>query len=162
MKSSVLKLVGVLLFCSALSCVTESDEIDRQYQIENVSGFDVTITFFDTFTDESFEVTINNGQVYNGDLLTYTSGNPQLNKSESFFPSEAYKKSDSLEIVFNNEKYITAFITFMTPTEATFSEPKERNLFRHGSYRKQDNEFFIFTISEEDYQAAQPCNGVCD
>ena len=148
MKSTIIKLF-LSLVCAfyVVSCVTEALEIDRQYQIANMTEFDVRIKFYDSFSGNTYKVELKTNEVYNGDLLNYRSGNVQLDDGDSFFPSSAYKSSDSLTIFFDESKYALKYFTLSSPTKAIFSDPLERNPFRHGSYKKLKNEVFLFEIT---------------
>ena len=145
------------------SCgVTEADEFNRQYQITNTSDYHLTLIFFNTFSNTSFEVQLLEEEIYNGDLLTYRSGNPQLSTTNSFYPSSAYEMSDSLLIIFDNAKKLGVYYTLTSSTEALFSNPLERNLFRHGSYENNGNDSFNFKITNDDYGNAEDCEGNCE
>ncbi len=163
MRYAIIKSALLLLsMLNMVGCVTESLEIDRQYQIANKSQHPIRIRFHDTFREISFEVALEVNEVYNGDVLTYRSGNDQLDDKDSFFPSSAYGNSDSLTIFFNDTKYVNKYFTLTSPTKALFSEPSVRNPFRHGSYKRAKNEEFLFEITEEDYELAISCEGPCD
>mgnify|MGYP000037857964 CR=1 FL=1 len=43
-----------------------------------------------------------------------------------------------------------------------FSNPTDRNLFRHGSYQELKNEEFQFEITQQDYENAEDCDENCD
>lgn len=153
---------AILISFLLLGCVTEALEIDRQYQISNMTQFDVRIKFFDSFNGSTYEIELKSNEVYKGDVLTYRSGNVQLDDKDSFYPASAYRDSDSLVVFFDESKYAIRSFTLTSPTEAMFSDPEERNPFRHGSYRKLKNEEFLFEITKEDYDLATACDGSCE
>ena len=162
MKNISLILVSIFSIFLIVSCVTEAEEIDRQYQILNMSKVDVMIKFYNTYKNESFEITLSNNETYLPDILTYRSGNAQLSDQNSYYPSGAYQDSDSLVLIFNNEKLITNYYEAETAFKYLFSEPINRNIFRHGNYVQIQKEVFQFTITEQDYENAEECNGNCE
>lgn len=164
MKNIIFNLTAYLLLFSIESCTTEAEEIDRQYQLINTSEVDIKIKFYNTFSNTStlFETQIEPNGIFLGDILTYRSGNDQLNEENSFYPSSAYKNSDSLVVIFDEIKQITLYYTPVSSTSVSFSEPINRNLFRHGNYEKIENERFQFKIIQQDYENAEDCNGNCE
>jgi hypothetical protein len=67
--------------------------------------------------------------------------------------------SDSVVIIFNDQRKLSTFL--ISDVAGTFSEPKFRNIFRHGNYEAIGNDKFLFKITEEDYENAIPCDGDC-
>ncbi|MGB0769173.1 MAG: hypothetical protein ACPGPB_00305 [Flavobacteriaceae bacterium] len=164
MKNIVFNLMVLVLIFSIKSCgITEAGEINRQYQLMNASGVDIKITFYNTFSNTSFEAQIDKNGIFLGNVLTYRSGNDQWNYPNTHFPSSAFNKSDSLKIVFGNSKYLTCKYTVGDhPYEDVFSSPVGRNLFRNGNYEEIEKEKFQFKITQQDYDNAADCNGNCD
>lgn len=162
MKKTILNLLLFISFLSIESCTTEDEEINRQYQLMNASDTTIKIKFYNTFSNTSFETEVEPEDVFLGDVLIYRSGNDQWNDENSVFPSSAYKNSDSLVVIFDEKLYLTLFYTAKTSTSYSYSEPIDRNIFRHGNYEEIERENFQFKITQQDYENAEPCNGNCD
>ncbi len=162
MKNIVLNLTLLISIFFIESCVPEAVEIDRQYQLINKSETNIRIKFFNTFSNDLYVIQLSKDVVYLGDVLTYRSGNTQLNENNSSFPTRALKDSDSLKMIFDNTKYLISKYTSGVSAENAFSSPINRNLFRHGNYEEIEKERFQFKITQQDYENAEDCNGNCD
>ncbi|WGH74545.1 hypothetical protein P8625_10620 [Tenacibaculum tangerinum] len=150
---------GILLtFLSVLGCTdNEVDMNRRDYTIKNETGYLVNISFYSRTNgtlnyDSPKTLESNGGQITN-----------KVELSIEFDDSEDYPKlafsSDSVKVIFNNEKIYTNVFNSMTNT---FSEPINRNLFKHSNYENLGNEQYLFKITQEDYENAQPCNENCN
>ncbi|RAJ12163.1 hypothetical protein [Olleya aquimaris] len=143
------------------SCWPEAREINRQYQIKNNSTVELQIRFFNTFDDTFFDINILENEIYNGDVLTYTTGNDQWFEDNGSFPRRAYFDCDSLKIIFSNSKFITYDYTSGLWDSSAFSLPLNRHPLRHGNYSEVQKEVFQFIITEYDFNNATPCDGDC-
>jgi len=163
MKKIAFKLV-IIIFTSFIikSCLVEAREIERRYQIINDSQSDIRIKFFNTYSGDSLEVEIQKNEIYLGELLIHRSGNPQLSRDNSFYPSSAFNRSDSSVIIFDNKRISSKSYTMTTPRKAAFSEPLDRNIFRHKNYEHIGDGNYVFVIIESDYLDAVECNGECN
>ena len=167
MKTLIFRLL-IILTCPFIigGClgIVEAGIFHRQYQIMNNSESNIKIKFFDTFSNDSSEIEIGENKLYKGNLLEYREGNhPQLSENNSFFPNRAYKDADSLVIIFDNIKLLSQYYRHTSPFEVSFSNPKDRNLFKHGNYERLGKEdIFQFTITQQDYENAEDCNGNCE
>lgn len=163
MKNIIFNLIVFISIFFIKSCIPEAEEIKRQYQLMNASEKSVKITFYNTFSNTSFETQIDKSHIFLGDVLTYRSGNAQWNYPNISFPASAFKNTDSLKIIFNESKYsIYKYSAGDHPYEDVFSTPLDRNLFRNGNYVNIGNDAFQYTITQQDYENAKPCSGNCD
>jgi hypothetical protein len=152
----ILLLIPLFLF---YNCGPEANKFKRTYLIENSFNGTVKLKFYDRRTGESrtrkSKVLTGNQQQLEG---TIEQSNPFDNSNNNHIVSAVYG-ADSLRIIFDKKKVITQ--VFFTSSE-TFSEPLNKNVFRHENYEAIGNEKFLFKITEEDYQNATPCDGDCE
>jgi len=138
----------------------------REYQIKNESGKDLILKFLHRTVDTlEFKVNLENKAIYVGGVLKHNDASEiRLSDPESFYPSMAFHSrglgSDSLVVLFNKERYSLKWIKDDPP--ASFSKPIDRNPFRHGNYEEVKTGVFQFSISEQDYENAEDCNGDCE
>lgn len=155
----------LLLFIVFIAgCGPEAPEIDRRYQILNLSNTIIKIKFYDSFSYSLLlaETQLKTGDLFEGDFLVRKAGNPQLSYPDSNYPSRAFRGSDSLVIIFNDQAYHTQRFYATAPTSSSYSQPIDRNIFRHGNYTEVEKEKFQFEISQKDYENAEDCNGSCE
>jgi hypothetical protein len=150
--------ISASIFLSVLGCTDNEVEMKRRdYTIQNNTDFSVKIEFYNvsdgTLNNQTSDILNNNGS----QLANKVEQDQPFTNSEDV-PIFAHV-SDSVRIIFNNEKfYINTFNTFSD----TFSEPINRNIFRHSNYENLGNERYLFKITQEDYENAEDCNGNCD
>ena len=148
-------IIVCLIICS--NCVTESKMYPRQYSIKNESSNNIRLKFYLTFTSVQLvdEIFILNDGVFEGEIIEFDQPH---STNEEYLINTAFKASDSLVIIYNNEKRSIYSVDF----NGNFSNPINRNPFRFGNYKNLGNDDFQFTIMEEDYNNAEDCNGNCD
>ena len=140
-----------------MNCVTEPRVYNRQYSIKNISGTQVKLKFYRVSSNELIsEVILSSSQVYNGENLE--TDQPPSNYPDSFEPVTSYPSS-FIEIIYNSERK-KAYR--WNDNGVLFSEPINRNPFRHGNYENIGGDHFQYTITQEDYNNAEDCNGNCD
>ena len=121
--------------------------------VRNESGVNVKVRSFNTNSPDKSEVvdifTFENNEEVS---KTYEDGLPPKGYFYSdFFRNPGSSSVDSIQIIFNNEK----FLSYNSET----NDPKERNPLDLSIYRNT-YELFIFTV--EDYKNAVDCNGNCE
>ncbi len=140
----ILILVSIFLY----GCPSDDNYNDRYYTMENQSNHSLLIKFYNKGNLLDF-ITTNlseNGDQYKGSF-TYD------NLSDKFgLPSRAYRSTDSIVIDFDNIKRQIYTIDFLN---RTFSEPINRNVYRHENYEDLGKDRFLFKITEEDYNNAE-------
>lgn len=150
------KIIYFLLIFTISSCVKESKTYKRQYSIKNESNQNVKLKFYLAHNNEIVtNVVLNHLDSYLGTELEFS--NP-LSNDDNYYVNSTYKGSDSIEIIYNNQRKSI----FIIEVDATFSEPINRNIFRHGNYTDLGNDFYEFIITDEDYNNAEDCNGDCE
>ena len=150
------------LFIILLSCgVTESPLVSRTYSIENSTNFSVNIKFYFAVNDSLvLSSSLPAGAKFQGDELVARS--PIPTDSDYDGPRiSAFNLSDSTVILFDNSKKIVQQ-SFVTEGIRNYSQPLDRNIFRHGSYEDIGNDEFLFTITQEDFERAEDCGGPCE
>jgi hypothetical protein len=154
MKKILIISTTIILFSN---CVTESKMYPRQYSIKNESSQNVKLKFYLTFTNVELidEVAIFNNESFKSELIEFSKPH---SVDENYLINTAFKGSDSLVIIYDNSKRSIYSVDFY----GNFSEPIDRNLFRFGNYEDLGNDEFQFTITQEDYNNAEDCNGNCD
>lgn len=134
-----------LLFLMMLSC-TDSSTTTRNYRIINGTTHAVELRFYKATLanqERSFvfkEEIEGEGLILERILKTYA--------LETNSPIEAYK-ADSIALVFNNERL----------EGHTFSNPAGNSMLTN---YKRNGEQFTYTITEENYSNATPCDGPCN
>lgn len=141
-----------------LSCVKESRMYSRQYSLKNETNQNIKLKFYFKYNEQLVYgeiIKLNDTEVFNGGFLE----TDQPHSNDVDYPINTFKASDSVVIIFNNEK---RNIMFLQNGDNIFSTPIDRNVFRHGNYVNMGGNNFQFTITEEDYNNAEDCNGDCD
>jgi hypothetical protein len=143
------KIIFILIASIFLfGCPSDSDFYTRYYSIENNSNHSLSIRFYiNNVLIEHLSTTFSN----NGERYTGQSSYGDIGIDVFSFPSSAYDSSDSIVIDFDNLKRQIYTIDFINQT---FSEPIERNIFRHENYEEIGNDRFLFKITEDDYNNA--------
>lgn len=152
------KIIIILLAIIVSSCgVTELKMYQRQYSLKNESGQIVKLKFYNQINSELIynDILLNNSSVFDGEVLET---DQPLSTDLNYPLINAFKTSDSLVIIYNNERKSTFIFDF----NGVLSLPIERNPFRHGNYTNLGNDQFQFTFTEEDYENAEDCGGNCD
>lgn len=142
------------------SCITESPRWERVYQIKNNSGYNVVIRSFENFNGTGMfdDIILLDNDVFVGSEVSGTNFDA-LNNLNSTRPSSSLNGSRFI-VVYNDEKKHRH--SFEIVNENTvFSDPVSRNLLRSGNYTDIGNNIYEFTLTEEDYNNAEPCNGDC-
>jgi hypothetical protein len=150
-------IITLTIFLSVLGCTNNEVEMNRRdYIIENNTGISTAIKFYsrvDGMLNNQTSKVLSNGHKLSEKVeLTI-----EFDNSEDY-PRLAYG-ADSIKIVFNNEKFI---INKYNTINSQFSEPINRNIFRHSNYENLGNERYLFKITQQDYENAEDCNGNCD
>lgn len=147
-----------LTILSFFSCVRESEMYQRQYSLKNESGQIVKLKFYLKYSNQLIfeeEIILSNNDVFNAENLEFSK---PLSNNVDYLVNTAYRASDSLIVVYDNQKKSTYTVDFY----GSFSTPLNRNLFRHGNYEYLGNDQFQFTFTEEDYENAEDCGGPCE
>ena len=154
----ILLLVVVSVFLSVFGCTDNEVEMSRRdYTIKNNTDLTADITFYDRI---SGKIILQSSKKLNpsdqlSEKVEQTSNFDDSDSNEIF---NAYL-GDSVRIVFSQVKYLS--YTFH-PYNNEFSEPINRNIFRHSNYEDLGNERYLFKITQQDYENAEDCNGNCD
>ena len=152
-----LLVIAVSVFLSVLGCTDNEVEMNRRdYIIENETEVNLSVKFYNKA----------NGTLNNQTSKDLSKGEQLSEKIEltiefdisEDYPSLAYS-SDSVRIVFNNEKFLTSKYNSIN---MVFSEPIGRNMFRHSNYENLGNERYLFKVTQQDYENAEDCNGNCN
>lgn len=140
----ILVLVSIFLF----GCTSDDNRFDRYYTIENQSNHSISLKFYreGIFLDYLTTTLPNTGDQYT------RTRSFQSNVANFKLPYRAYNSTDSLVIDFDNVKSQYYSIDILN---GTFSDPIERNVYRHENYENIGKERFLFKITEEDYNNAE-------
>lgn len=156
-----MKYLIVFFLAIATSCGPEAKMFDRQYILKNSSSMSLELQFF-----RQGEISLRfkfaqllDGEQLEGEVLE-RSGGPWSELSEDnniSLPATSFE-TDSVRIIFNNEKFIVHHINYVP---LAFS-PSVRNILKDTDYTSIGNDKFLFTISESDFDNAEDCNGNCN
>lgn len=161
MKASIKKVYLLIAISLLMSCdVIDEQTTDAKFTITNGTDTSINLNFlFEDNSTNNFSETLNPAQSYEGLTIESSVGgifdDPNKSVIGAFF-------ADSIEIIFNNERSTTYTYTGNGNENPTYSEPISRNLFRSGNYEEISEENFIYTITQEDYDNATPCDGLCE
>ena len=151
---------NLILFCLPLllnGCVREAKMYSTQYVIKNETSQVVKLNYYTTLNNTLLNnYIINTNEILEGPLSERGSTSP-LDYPDYTLAVTNLSDGDSLVVIFNNEKK-----TIMQTSLDGYSEPLNRNLFRHGNYEYLGNDQFQFTFTEEDYENAEDCGGPCE
>ncbi|MEP4743368.1 MAG: hypothetical protein ABJX94_01575 [Flavobacteriaceae bacterium] len=127
-----------------LSC-TDVGTLGRTYSIVNGTEEQVSLLFYDTQGDKPelvlSESLNGEGLIVERTLETYM--------RDQNTPEIAFK-ADSVSVIFNNER-----------AEAHYQLIPDRSIIL-GDYEVKSNISFIYTITQENYDNAIPCDGSCN
>lgn len=141
-----------------LSCGPETEREMRTYVILNETNNNVTLLLSLNNIDKlNTYVVLGTNEIYRGERLEL--GN-LIMLPETTTPVQSLG-ADEVTIVFDDE-YILFFDVDLSNEEPVFSNPLNRNPFRHGSYEFIGDDEFLFTITQEDFENATPCDGPCE
>jgi len=142
------KSVFLIVISFFLTGCPEEIRNDRYYILENNSNHELVLKFyFQGSLLEYLTTALSENENYSGQIS-------YQNEDVFSFPSNAFK-ADSIVIDFDNLKRGTYAIDFLN---ASFSEPLNRNVFRHENFEHIGNDNFLFSITEEDYNRAEDIN----
>lgn len=154
-----------LLFSFLILLIFSCDIINEQstkatFTIENEYNEGVKLVFFTSSTmTENRSINLNLNEAYTGDIIESSVGgifdNPELSTLGGFF-------GDSIVVIYNNERFMSHYLITAPENTFQYSEPINRNLFRSGNYEEVSEENFIYTITQEDFDSATPCDGPCE
>ena len=153
-----MKIIIVVIFSLFLfGCTYEVEMNRRDYTIKNNTDLTADITFYDRI---SGKIIFQSSKKLNpsDQLSEKVEQTSNFDDSDSNAIFNAYL-GDSVRIVFSQVKYLS--YTFH-PYNNEFSEPINRNIFRHSNYEDLGNERYLFKITQQDYENAEDCNGNCD
>lgn len=155
MVKRILSWIVVMLLLKA--CVRELDMVEGFISVENGTESTVKIKFFSSSDLEPLDdVILNSNQRFSTDVEE--SENLELFTTPDGLAS-GFLRSDSLQIIFNNERINTMYLV---PPPDRFSSPINRNIYRLGNYESIGNDEYLFTITQEDFDSATPCDGPCE
>ena len=141
-----------------ISCGPETEREMRTYVILNETNNNVTLLLSLNNIDElNTYVVLGTNEIYRGERLEL--GNLTM-LPETTTPVQSLG-ADEVAIVFDDE-YILFFDVDLSNEEPVFSNPLNRNPLRHGSYEFIGDDEFLFTITQEDFENATPCDGPCE
>lgn len=152
----ILLLIPFFLF---YNCGPEAEKFGRNYSIKNTTNQLVELDFYSLSTQQTdfTNIKLERNESLSGRRFEFS--RPVSTDPDYTGPQNSFL-SDSLVIIFGNQKKIST--SLISDREGTFSEPKSRNVFRHGNYEATGNEMFLFKITQEDFENAIPCDGDCD
>lgn len=153
------KILLLIPILTLFNCVPEAEKYGRNYSIENTTNHLIELDFYSLSSPQMDFTNINleRNQSFAGKRFEFSK---PISTSPDYTGPQNSFLSDSVVIVFDNESKLSGYL--ISNMEATFSEPKSRNIFRHGNYEAIGNDKFLFKITEEDFENATPCDGDCD
>ncbi|PCJ97092.1 MAG: hypothetical protein COA50_05490 [Flavobacteriaceae bacterium] len=143
------------------SCGPEAEMFQRQYVIENNSSVPIELQFYrDGELNLGFATSqLQNGERLEGLILDRSGGAwSELTSEELVDRPSASFESDSVRVLFNNQKLMIYQISFV-PLMFT---PSDRNLLKDNDYSVLGGDKFLFEISESDFDNAADCSGDCN
>lgn len=145
-----------LTFIMLSSCgVTEAGIYNDTYIIENSTPYTIDIKGGFIRGEHNPEtIRILAGERFEKKLeLQKPVKTPQEDAGSLFY------SNDTLTVFFDNKRKFAYTYSF---NPNVFSGPVNRNLLRHGNYIQIGKQTYKYTITNEDYQNATPCNGNCE
>ncbi|MEP3383137.1 MAG: hypothetical protein ABJN84_01115, partial [Flavobacteriaceae bacterium] len=125
----------------------------KNYKIINGTVEQVTLLFYDTQGDKTelvlSESLNGEGLIVERTLETYM--RDQNNPTIAF-------KADSVSVIFNNERVESHHESF-PKNPSSFPN---RSMTSSGAYEIKDFRYFTYTITQENYDNAIPCDGSCN
>lgn len=157
-KTFMKKIVILLPLLLFLNCGPEAKMYLRTYIVENDTQVKIQLNFYRKFDGVLLkEIKLDPNTRYKGEQIEVSQ--PLTNDPNMLYPSIALS-SDSLIIIFNNQKMKTD-VVYDIEDGIFYSEPIERNIFRHGSYKNIGGDNFLFSITQQDLENATSCDGDC-
>ena len=147
-----MRIVFFLITLSFLACGTDQGSTDTYtYIVQNQSGVGIKIIGYVTFTNvEEYVINLKNGEEIS---KVFKDGLPPRGYSwNSFFgSSNGNSGADSIKVIYNNVKF----------KDFNFDNlSDERNPL--GPNHNNGELKATYTISQEDYENAEDCNGNCE
>ncbi len=150
-----------LLLFGMVSCeIIDNTFTEATFTLLNDSNKEVIVKFYNSNIDsDALTIDINADQSYTGFTVESSNGNlfedPDMSVGSGF-------AGDSIVIIFDNERFSNYSILFSGNQQISFSEPILRNPFRVGNYEEIGDQEFLYSITQEDYNNATPCDGPCE
>lgn len=153
MKKILLYIIYTMLF---IACGPDIQRPETTYILENETSAAIEVLFARTIGSDD-RINLLPGERFRSRTLEFT--NPD--RSEDSFAPWQFLGGNPLIFIFNDDRILEYEVNF--GGDISFSEPILRNPLRHGNYEDlgNDNEF-LFTITQEDFDAATPCDGPCE
>lgn len=152
MKTLIITISAILIFL--FGCTNEVEFNKRDYIIENDTDFQLNIEFYNK---TSGNLISDLSGILDSRGLQLTNTIEQTSEFDNF--SVPLVGADSVKVILNKDKFL---ISSYDSDNNVFSEPINRNIFRHSNYKNLGNERYLFKITQQDYENAIPCNGDCD
>ena len=147
-----MRIVFFLITLCFIACGTDQGELKTyKYTVRNKSGVKIKVIGYVTFTNvEEYVIAINNNDEY---THIYKDGLPPRGYHFRFLfgSSTGNSGADSIKVIYNNVK----FKDFNFDNLSDERNPLGPN-HNHGELKA------TYTISKEDYQNAEDCNGNCN
>lgn len=149
---------GIVVLLLASSCGPDQEREMRTYIILNESNSNVTLLLsLNNINGFNTSVELNANDTFRGDRLEQ--GNLTM-EPDSRAPVQSLS-ADEIKIIFGGERLLFYDVD-QSNEDPIFSDPVNRNPFRHGNYEDIGNGEFVYTITEVDFDAATPCDGPCE
>ena len=139
-----------------ISCGPEAEREETSYIIENNAEVEVILKLISSSNITTVN-SLNQSERYRGQ--TREVSNPDRS-DDSFAPSQSLD-ARMLTITFDNQRQLQYDVD-LSGEDPIFSLPVNRNPLRHGNYEPIGNDEFLFTITQEDFENATPCDGPCE
>jgi len=143
-----------IMFIIILGCTNEVEFNERDYIIENNTNFKLNIKFYNKTSGSGISGL---SGILDSQGLRLNNTIELTSEFDDF--RVPFVGADSVKIVLNEDRLIT--YTYDSGSKV-FSEPINRNLFRHSNYENIGNKQYLFKITQQDYENALPCDGKCD
>lgn len=157
MKNLIIYIV-VLVFAN--SCVLETTMFESKFIIENNLDSGIVLKAYDLFSEDFILIDLEQGQRYEGASIEGTVKIEDI-PNDSGGPIGSFEFS-RIDIIFNNESRLNSTSSSEDNGQGFFSEPTDLNLLRNGNYQSIGNDEYLYTITQEDFDAAIPCDGPCE
>lgn len=141
-----------------ISCGPEARMFNRTFVIKNGLEIPVKVNIYlnEELKDNK---TLLPDQVFKGNELETDQDLREM--PNGIGPLTSFK-GNIIEVIYNNEKKSISTSSDINNGLGFFSEPAERNLLRTGNYEDLGNEESQFTITQQDFDNATPCDGPCE
>jgi len=160
MKNTNNLLVLICAFWCIISCdIVNEQSTEADFTIINSTNVPIHLFFinpeFDFVVSDEL---LNPNDSYEGFMVESSVGG--IFDDPEFFVNSF--PGDSIRIIFNNERIISYHIIYDDEDSFFYSQPINRNIFRVGNYEDLGDEDFLYTITQEDFDNATPCDGPCE